>query len=436
VSAASSSTSPSLVRAIGRWSLVALVVNSVIGGGIFGVPSVAASLVGKQAVWAWLIGGLANGFVMACFAEVASRFHVAGGAYVFARTALGRFAGIQIGWMSWAVRIFSTAAVASVFIAYLGQFWPQAQQNWARALVLGVILGALALVNIRGATSGTRLSNLATICKLVPLLVLAIVGGVLAMVHGRAGAAAAPPVAHPQWLKAILLMGYAFGGYDTAMMPLGESKDPQRDAPFALLISLITMLALFISIQVVVTYWLGDPAATERPLADAAQRFMGTAGAMVISVGALISTFGHISANVLGAPRLTYALAENRDFPRLFGIVHPRFRTPWVSIVLFAIAVWMAAVLGGFRWNAFVSSAGRLLVYGSVALVLLALRRKGPAPFTMPAGDLVAVIALGICVVLLLQMSKWDFVVIAGTVVIAALNWLLTARRSGYASRT
>src|SRR5215472_1956248 len=172
----------SLVRAIGRWSLVALVVNTVIGGGIFSVPSVAASLVGRGAIWAWVIGGVANGFIMACFAEVGSRFRVAGGAYIFARTTLGRFAGMQIGWMSWMVRIFSTSAVANVLLAYLGQFWPYAQQRAGKALVLGMLLGALALINIRGARMGTRLSDVVTVSKLVPLILVAVLGGVLALV--------------------------------------------------------------------------------------------------------------------------------------------------------------------------------------------------------------------------------------------------------------
>src|SRR5215470_15536720 len=119
---------PSLVRAIGRWSLVALVINACIGGGIFGVPTVAASLVGKDAWLAWLIGGAANAPVMACYAEVGSRFRVAGGSYIFARAALGRLAAIQVGWFSLLIRILSAAGVANVFVGYLGSFFPTMTQ--------------------------------------------------------------------------------------------------------------------------------------------------------------------------------------------------------------------------------------------------------------------------------------------------------------------
>jgi APA family basic amino acid/polyamine antiporter len=419
-----------LVRGIGRWSLVALVINAVIGGGIFSVPTVAASLVGSGAALAWLIGGVANGFVMACYAEVASRFSVAGGSYIFARAALGRFVGIQVGWLSWLVRIASSAAIASVFITYLTEYFPPATHLAVRAAVLALLLGSLAVANALGVRSGAAVSNVFTISKLVPLLLFAAIGGVLALVHGPAAAAPMPKLAHAQWAKAILLMGYAFGGFDGAMMPLGEARNPRRDAPFALLFSLFALLALFTTIQVVTTYWLGIPT-TERPVADAARRFLGGAGALMISAGALISTFGCLSANALSAPRVTFALAENSDFPPIFGRVHPRFHTPYVSVVLFAVAVWAFASFGGFRWNAFLSAAGRLLVYGSVSLALIVLRRQTDAPpatLRLPLGDLIAGVSLLICLLLLTQMTAGDLLVLVLTALLAGVTWFFARR--------
>jgi len=287
---------------------------------------------------------------------------VAGGSYVFARAALGRLVAIQVGWFSLLIRVLSAAAVATVFVGYLGSFFPKMTQPANRAMVLAGVLGGLAIINVVGVRSGAALSNVFTVSKLVPLFLLASVGGILALLRGSSGGVSVAPVANPQWLRAILLMGYAYGGYDTAVMPLGESKSPHRDVPFALGVALVAAMSLFVTIQAVTTYWVGIPI-TDHPLADAAQHFLGGAGVTTVSLGALVSCFGHMSGNVLSVPRVTFALAENGDFPGFFGSVHRRFRTPWISIILFAALVWTFASFGSFRWNAFVSSAGRLGVW-------------------------------------------------------------------------
>ena len=193
---------------------------------------------------------------------------------------------------------------------------------------------------------------------------------------------------------------------------------------------MVVMMLLFVTIQAVTTYWVGIPG-NDHPLADAAQRFLGGAGVTIVSLGALVSCFGHTSANVLSVPRVTFALAENGDFPSFLGAVHRRFRTPWVSIILFATLVWAFASFGSFRWNAFVSAAGRLVVYASVAVALIVLRKKEdqPAPFKLPGGVAVAVAALAICGFLLMQMGGGEFVVIVITASIAAANWLWVRSR-------
>ena len=172
-----------------------------------------------------------------------------GRSYIFARTALGRLVAIQVGWFSLLIRIVSAAAVATVFVSYLGSFLIQPAN---RALVLAGVLGGLAMINVVGVRSGAALSNVFTVSKLVPLFLLASVGGILALLRGSSAGASVAVLAHPQWLRAILLMGYAYGGYDTAVMPLGESENPQRDVPFALGVALVATMLLFVAIQAVV----------------------------------------------------------------------------------------------------------------------------------------------------------------------------------------
>src|SRR6202161_2296652 len=155
-----------LVRAIGRWSLVALVVNSIIGSGIFGLPSTVADVIGKYSPYAVLAAGAGKAVIMGCFAEVASRFQEAGGPYLYARVAFGRLMGIQTAWMLWLGQVAAPAANANLFVIYLGEFFPHAKNPIPRALILTVLVGFLTFINIRGVRAGTRVSNLFTVAKL------------------------------------------------------------------------------------------------------------------------------------------------------------------------------------------------------------------------------------------------------------------------------
>ena len=165
-----------LVQAIGRWSLVALVVNSIIGSGVFGLPSVLAGLLGAASPWAVLLAGAAVGIIIACFAEVASQFAQAGGPYLYARVAFGRLMGIQVGWMLWLAQLAAPAANANLFVIYLGEFWPNANRPLPRFLILTVLVGILAFVNYRGVRAGAQVSNVFTVAKLVPLASVIIAG--------------------------------------------------------------------------------------------------------------------------------------------------------------------------------------------------------------------------------------------------------------------
>jgi APA family basic amino acid/polyamine antiporter len=156
---------PNLVRAIGRWSLVTLMVNFTIGAGIFGLPSAAAGLLGSQSPIAYLIAAAGIGVIAACVAEVASRFRQAGGPYLYAKVAFGRFLGLQTGWLLWLTRVSSSAAVANVFVDYMPGFWPQAKGPIYRVVVLTILIGGLALINIRGISMGTRVSNVLTVAS-------------------------------------------------------------------------------------------------------------------------------------------------------------------------------------------------------------------------------------------------------------------------------
>src|SRR5215469_8730852 len=228
------SSSEGLVRAIGRWSLTALVVNCIIGSGVFGLPSVLASLLGRASVLAVALAALAMAIIMACFAEVASRFAHTGGPYLYAQAAFGRFMGIQVAWLVWFVRLASCAANANLFVIYLGEFWPDATRPVMKLAILTFLVGILAAINFRGVKAGTHVSTSFTIAKLASLVFVTVAGAFYLLTKHPGLPNPTPTPGGTQWARAIVLLIFAYGGFEAALISAGEAKDPRRDLPFAL----------------------------------------------------------------------------------------------------------------------------------------------------------------------------------------------------------
>jgi amino acid transporter len=417
---------PDLIRAIGRWSLAALMVNIMIGGGIFGLPSTVATILGGQSPIAYLIAAAGIGIIAACVAEVASRFQQAGGPYLYTKAAFGRFLGLQTGWLLWLTRVSAAAAVANVFIDYLSGFWPQSKGPVTRGVILTILIGGLALVNIRGVKMGTRVSNFLTVAKLLPLVILVVGGLVFISLHGSP----VPPVAesHPAgaWVNAVLLIMFAYGGFEAALIPAGEVKNPARNAPVALLAALAIVTTVYALVQVVVVRMLGNSAQTDRPLSAAADVFGGSSMATIISAGALLSTFGYFAGTMIATPRITFALAEQGDFPRCFAAIHRRYQTPYISIVAFAVLLWALALTRTFRWNATLSASSRLFVYGMTCAALPMLRKKLPGleGFHLPGGLVFAVLGIAFALVLVSRIGLAELITLAITASLSFVNWL------------
>ncbi|HKM86570.1 MAG TPA: APC family permease [Terriglobales bacterium] len=432
-------TSPQtgLVRAIGRWSLAALAVNSIIGSGIFGLPATVAGLLGKRSVVAVLIAGAAMGVIMACFAEVASQFSEAGGPYLYARAAFGRLTGILVGWMLYLGQTAAPAANANLFVVYLAEFWPAAKETWPRSVILTLLVGLLALINARGARQGTAVSNVFTVAKLLPLLMVVSAGAAVTIIHPAPWGAAGPMPASA-WMKAMVLLIFAYGGFESAMAPMSEAKNPGRDAGFALFAALVACTVIYALVQWVVVGVLRPGAASDRPLAEVARITMGNRGAALVAIGALVSMCGYLSAKLLAMPRVTFALAKGGDLPGVFAAVSPRFHTPWFSILFYGAAVWGLAIMGNFTWNVTLSVVARLFYYAVVCAAVIALRRKQPlvAGFRLPGGQVLAVlgvgiaVAVGIAAVLAKQVELSKSLILAATVGAALLNWAWV-RRAG-----
>jgi len=406
-------------------------VNSIVGVSIFKLPGDLAARLGGLSPFSCLGAGAGILIIAGCIAEVSSYYEETGGLYLYARDALGRFAGLLVAWLTWLTRIAAPAAAANLFCTYAAQFFPALGARRGELFLLGVVIGHLALLNYIGVKTGKNVSNFFAAIKVGFLLFFVMAALLALLIKPELRATIVfPAVSAKSWFQAMLLLVYAYGGFEGALFVGGESSNPKRDTPIALLTALGVVCVLYTAVQYAVVAILPDAGASARPLADAAQRFLGPAGGIAIALATLVSAYGYLSANLLHAPRITFALAEQGDFPAFFGAVHPRYRTPHVSILLYAVLVFVFAALGNFEWNAILSAVSRLAVYGAMALAVPLLRRRSDrqAQFVLPWPYLFAGLGLIFSLLLLTQMGKSEFVIVGATCVVALVNWLVVRR--------
>jgi len=415
----------SFVRSIGRWTLTALIINCIIGSGIFGVPEPLIASVGRASPIAMIIAGLCMAIIVACFTEVGSQFSEPGGVYLYARTAFGRFAGLQVGWFWFLSTVASAAAAANLFVEYLAGFAPAVAQGWARLLVITVMILLPALANYRGVRQGALLSSTFTLAKLLPLSVLILLG----LIHfsRHAEIVTLSEITGPGWMawaNALVLLYFIYSGFEDAMIPAGEIKNPQRTIPMALVIGMGICMVVYTLIQFLVVATLGTTA-PERPLAAAAAVLIGNGGERFVEIAAMISAYGWLSGSMLNAPRLLFSMADRRELPVLFGKLHPRFNTPHFSVITFAVLAWLLALTGTFRWAVVLSAGAAMIFDGVVCAALPRLRRIQPqaSGFRLPFGGIFSLLGMVICVVLLSRMELRQVLLMGITALIAAANW-------------
>jgi APA family basic amino acid/polyamine antiporter len=426
-----------LVRSLGRWSLAALVLNGIIGSGVFVLPGTVGASLGWASLWAWAIAAIFAGAIIFSFAEVASRFSGSGGAYLFTEVTFGPFVGLQIGWLSYFVRCISGAVQANLFSTYLGEFIPWAGTRAGGLATTTAFIGLIAIVNIRSVISGARMSNVLAVLKVIPLLLLGAVG-IMWMASGKSvEPMVVGSVGIGGWLQNLLLLMFALGGFESAVIPLAEAKDPGRDGPFALITGIALVTFIYILVQITVLVTLPDPDATNRPLAESMRVVLGAGGAAIISIVALTSVSGWMASNMLAVPRLSMAMAERGDFPSILSRVHATRHTPWVSVIVYAVIMWILANQAGLLQNISLSAVSRLFVYGSVCACLPVLRRRdksgaGNVPaarFLAPGGLVLAAVGLGASILLAARMNMREALSMALLIGLATAHWFLFKRR-------
>jgi len=397
-------TRTSLKRELGKWDLTAIGVNQVIGGAVFALPAALAANAGAWSPWMVAAVGLASMLIALSFAEVASRFDGTGGPYLYTRAAFGRFPAFEVGWMMWFTRVASWASVINVLVSSLGFYWPSLTAGAPRTLVITSIIVVLAVVNIRGIRQSSIVVNLLTFGKLLPLVIF-IGAGLFFIDWARLEPGAAPSLS--QFSATGLLLIFAFGGYEVVPVPAGETRNPRRDVPFALIMTIVIVTIIMTLAQIVALGTLPGLASSKTPLADSAALFLGAAGAAMITMGAVFSTSGNNIGGALSGSRNLFALAEQGDLPGFFGRIHPRFRTPVNAILTTAGISLVLALSGTFQSMGQASAISRLLIYTATCGSMLRLRSNRfrdavkPAAFTVPLGPVIPVAAIAITLTIL-----------------------------------
>jgi APA family basic amino acid/polyamine antiporter len=415
---------PGLIRAVRRWDLLALVLNTIVGAGILGLPSRVYALAGSYSLVAYLVCAIPVVLIILCFAEVGSRFRQTGGPYLYARTAFGPFVGFEVGWLLWLARAAGFAALCNLFVGYLSYFIPVAGSGGWRALVILMVVSLLTAINVAGVRATTRMNNFLTLGKLIPLVLFA--GAGLFFVDPQRYDFLTEP-SYSAFSQAALLLVFAYTGFEVAIIAAGETRNPQRDAPFALLAGIGLVVILYVLIQTVCIGTLAGLARSERPLADASVRFLGAAGAVIVSLGALLSLAGTMNATLFAIPRVLFAMAEQRQLPRSFLITHPRFHTPHVAILASAGVMLALTLFSTFISALTISTLIRLLVYMTTCAALPVLRRNHGAPraaFSMPAGTLIAILACLLSIWLLSNGTRIEAMLVALASVTGALLYI------------
>jgi amino acid transporter len=429
-----SETQEKLVRAIGTFGLAAGIINITIGGGIFRLPANVAATMGPSAPIAYIVCALAMALIVLCIADAGSRVSLTGGPYAYVGTAFGPYAGFIAGVLLFMLGTFATAAVSTVFAASIGQMVPALSGRAASAVVLAAAYAFWSLVNFRGVTLSVRLNSIATVAKLLPLLLVAI-GGAFFVSAEHLAIEVVPPAG--DIARTSLLLIFAFAGIECALVPSGEVRDTPRTVPRAIALAMAAITVLYIALQVVAQGILGDglAQATAAPLADAAGMSMGGWARAVLLAGASISTFGYLGGMTLSMPRALFALARDRFLPSGLAAVHPEYRTPHVAIAAQSLLTFVLAASGTFEQLAILANVSALALYFGCALASWRLRQlnvgtRGGA-FSFPGAALVPWIACAVIAWLLTGVTSVEWLGFVICVGVATMVYAVTrtARR-------
>jgi amino acid transporter len=404
-----------------------IVLNGMIGAGIFALPAAVAERAGILSPWLFLGAGALIITVVLTLAELATYFRASGGPALYATEAFGSLAGYSTGWIYYVSRVAALAANMHVMAVYLGTVWTWFDTPAGHSTVVVALSVGLTIVNITGVRSGVRTLSLFTVLKVLPLALLVLAG--LRSVG--------PDILFPESIPTIddlggtvLLLIYAFVGFEQTLIPAGETEKPRRTIPLALVRTVIfTAVFYFLIVLVFVAVLPGDTVA-DGTLVDVGRRLAGPIGAVVITFAAVFSIGGNLSATTLAVPRLTLSLADQGLLPAWFGRIHPKYGSPANSIVFFGGLAMVLGLTGSFVFLAVASSLTRLITFAVCIVSLPVIRKRAieearEQSFRLRGGYLVPALALGVCIWMAAHSTVQSWLYVSALVALGLLLFAL-----------
>jgi amino acid transporter len=418
---------PALQREIGFVGSAFLSFNGAVGAGIFALPATLALQFGAFSPWLFPLFGLLVLALALPFARLASLFPNSGGPVAYT-AAFGPLLSFQVGWVYYVARVTALAANSNVFATYAGSLWAPLDTGAGRVALIAGLCAFLTFVNVVGVRRAIRVLDAITLLKLLPILGFAIAGLIL-FADRIPAPGPLPPITGIE--AAALLVLYAFVGFENSLIPAGETSEPRRTIPRALIATIVSIAVLYFLVQLAFVT-VAPPAREDAPLLALGEALAGPIGAVILTLAALFSIAGNTSSSMTSTPRVTYALARDGLLPDWFGRVSERFRTPANSIVFMGVAGAALALSGSFVWLAVVSTVARLVVYSACIAALPKAERAASGRTALAI--LAALVGLAICLWAALQTEWPAWRMLLGLLAVGLLLYV-AARRSAVRRR-
>jgi amino acid transporter len=417
-------------RILGFWALTASIVNMTIAGSIFVFPTILYAAMGPAAPLVFVLGALLFAPIVLCFAASGSRITTTGGPYRYVDAAFGRFPAFLVGAIFWISNVAGSAGIAAILLGQLARPFPILGEPIPRSLGLLAVYGSLAVLNVRGIRLGALAVMGFAALKVIPLLLLAIVG---------------MPYAHVEYFHvtqapsidsigtSLVIVVFAYSGIETALAPSGELRDPARVVPRAAAAGVAVVILLYIALQVVAQGVLGPSLlGNQTPIESVAARFL-PGGADLIVLTAAISLLGALQGDLLGSSRLLYALASDGHLPAPLASVSRRYRVPVAAILMHAGIAWLLASAGTFTELALVSGGAICLVYIACCATAWRLQREDrsdtAAPFRLRGGPLIPIVGIAALIGVLSTLRRSEWAAISAALLALIALYGLTGRR-------
>ena len=406
-----------------------LALNAVIGAGIFALPATVAARAGLMSPWLFLIIGTLVITIVLTFAELASYFRESGGLVLYTTTAFGPLVGFGTGWIYFISRVSAFAANSTVLALYLGTVWPWVATGIGRTVLITALCVALTYANYTGVKDGVRTLAVFTFMKLTPIALLLIVG--LQHVSADTFFPSEFPVIEDLG-GTVLLLIYAFVGFESTSIVSGESKNPRQSVPKAMVNTLIGIGILYFLIVLVYVSVLPNAGEEGTSLITVGEVLFGPIGLIAITLAAVFSIGGNLAAIMLAVPRLTYAMAEHNLLPKWFGVINKKHSTPGNSIIFLGALALVLALTGSFVQLAIASSLTRLISYILCIAALPTIRRQADEEvraqaYRLKVGYSIPAIAMVVCVWIAAQ-SKPETWIFTGKLLLIGLVFYVIAR--------